>query len=291
MTRRPPAPVLVLGAIASVQSGSAVARHLFHLAGPAGITLLRLGLGAVVLGAVVRPRVRGLDRRAVVAAVVFGAVLAGMNLSFYEAISTVPLGVAVTVEFLGPMVVALAGARRWSHVLWVVLAAAGVVLLAESRGHVPGRGLLLAALAGGFWGCYILASQRVGRLIPGTTGLALALVVGTVVVLPFGLADVVRGAAHRPEVLAGGLAVALLSSVVPYSLELAALRRLSATAFGILMSLEPAGAALAGFLLLGQHLTPRQALALVLVSVASVGVSLTDRGRTAREEAPVQPLQ
>jgi inner membrane transporter RhtA len=282
----------VLAAIASVQSGSAVARHLFHLAGPAGITLRRLGLAALLLGLVVRPTSRGLSRDAIVSAVLFGLVLAGMNLSFYEAIDSVPLGVAVTVEFIGPMAVALAGARRWTHVVWVLLAAGGVLLLAESRGQASARGLALAALAGAFWGGYILASQRVGRLIPGTVGLALALPVATLAVLPFGIVPVVRGVADRPVVLAGGLAVAMLSSVIPYSLELAALRRLSTTVFGVLMSLEPAGAALAGFLILGQRLTLRQAAALVLVSIASVGITVTDRNRArAAAMPPVQPLE
>lgn len=276
--RRPPAPALVLVAIASVQTGAAIARQLFDRTGPAGTTLLRLGLSALVLVLVVRPRVRSLPAPALRAAVLFGLVLGAMNLTFYEAIRTVPLGVAVTVEFLGPLLVALAGARRLLHLLWLALAAAGVGLLANG-GPAPLSGLLLAGLAGLFWGGYILVSQHVGRLLPGTTGLALALPVAALAVLPFGAGPGVSGVLAAPfPVLAAGLGVALLSSVIPYALELTALRSLSTTTFGVLLSLEPAGAAAAGFLLLGQNLAARQLLALVAVSAASLGVTLTDRG-------------
>jgi len=278
--RRPPAPALVLVAVASVQIGAAIARQLFGRTGPAGTTLLRLSLSALVLGLVVRPKVRSLPAPAVRAALLFGLVLAAMNLTFYEAIRTVPLGVAVTVEFVGPLLVALAGARRLLHLLWVALAAAGVVLLTHG-GRAPLPGLLLAGLAGLFWGGYILLSQHIGRLLPGTTGLALALPVAALAVLPFGAAGAVRGLLADPvTVLVAGLGVALLSSVTPYALELTALRTLSTTTFGVLLSLEPAGAAAAGFLLLGQTLGLRQLLALVAVSAASLGITLTDGGRT-----------
>lgn len=284
--RRPPPTALVLVAIASVQSGAAVARQLFPRTGPAGTTLLRLGLAAVLLAGAVRPTVRSVPPPGRRAAVVFGLVLGAMNLTFYEAIRTVPLGVAVTVEFVGPLLVALAGARRLLHLLWVALAAAGVVLLADGSGPTPVRGLLLAALAGLFWGGYILASQRVGRLLPGTTGLALALPVAALAVLPFGLRGAAHGLGTAPlTVLAAGLGVALLSSVVPYALELSALRRLSTTTFGVLLSLEPAGAAATGWLFLGQTLGLRQLVALVAVSAASLGVTLTDT-----ERAPLPPL-
>lgn len=283
-----PAPGLVLVAIASVQAGSGLARGLFDTAGAAGVVLLRLGLSALVLLAVVRPDPRRMAPAARWAALRYGLVMGAMNLSFYEAIARIPLGVAVTVEFLGPLTVALIGARRWLHALWVSLAAAGVVLLAAPTGGagVPLLGLALALVAGICWGGYIYASRQVGRLLTGTTGLALALPVGAALVAPFGAADVARGVAADPAVLAGGAAVALLSSVVPYSLELAALRRMSTTVFGVLMSLEPAAAALAGFALLGQRLTGVQGIALGLVSVASAGVTLSDR-----KGLPPQPLE
>jgi len=199
----------------------------------------------------------------------------------------VPLGVAVTVEFIGPLLVAVVQSRRLRDFVFVLLAAAGVVLLGIDGGSdVPLGGLALALLAGLFWGGYILASARVGRLVPGLDGLAVALVVAAALALPLG-AEGAAGALTDPVVLMVGLAVALLSSVVPYGLELAALRRMPTRVFGILMSLEPAAAALAGLVVLGQQLAAREMVALVLVSVASLGVTL------ARSEdlPPVAPLE
>jgi inner membrane transporter RhtA len=270
-----PAPALVLAAIASVQIGSAVAAKLFDRAGPAGIVLLRLGFGALILLAATRPRLRGHSWRSLALAATFGVSLAGMNWSFYEALSRMPLGPAVTVEFIGPLAVAVAGSRRALDGFWVVLAAAGVLLLTSGGvSGVNGGGIALAALAGAFWGCYILLSQRVGRQFPGVSGLAIALGVGTVLMLPAGLI----GAGDRlwsGPVLLGALAVALLSSVVPYSLELSALRTLPSRVFGVLMSLEPAMAALAGVVILGQHLVPREIVAIGCVIAASAGATLT----------------
>jgi inner membrane transporter RhtA len=272
-----PAPLLVLVAIGSVQTGSAVATGIFDRAGPAGAVLLRLGLGAVVLVAVARPWRLQLSRRTLGAAAVYGVTLAGMNTAFYSALDRLPLGVAVTVEFLGPLTVAMAGSRRALDVLWALLAGSGVLMLStRGDGDVSLTGLALAALAGAFWASYILASQRVGRLLPGTSGLALALPVGAALVAP--LAVPTAGTALLdPSVLAVGAAVALLSTIVPYSLELTALRRMPARVFGVLMSLEPAAAAVAGFLVLGQRLTLPQVAALGLVSAASVGATTTQR--------------
>jgi inner membrane transporter RhtA len=195
-----------------------------------------------------------------------------MNLSFYEAIDRIPLGVAVTVEFVGPLGVALAGSRSRSDVAWSVLAAGGVALLTTGGGTVSVPGIVLALVAGGFWAAYILLSQQVGSRLPGMSGLAAALLVATVVLLPSGVAQ--GGAAlGRPAVLGTGFGVAMLSSAVPYSLELAALRRLPASLFGVLMSLEPATAALSGLLLLGQRLAWREWLGIVAVSAASAGAA------------------
>jgi inner membrane transporter RhtA len=275
----PPAPALVLVAIASVQTGSAIAKRLFEQAGPGGLVLLRLLFAAVVLLALTRPalrRHRPVDLRL---AVVFGLVLAAMNLSFYEAADRIPLGVAVTFEFVGPLAVAVGGSRRGLDLLWGLLAAAGVIALSEGGG-AQGVGILLALVAGGFWAAYILVSQRVGRVFPGTAGLALACAVGSAAVLPVGVLD--GGTALlRPGVLFGGFVVALLSSAVPYSLELAALRRMSAAVFGVLMSLEPAMAALAGLVVLGETLAPRQLLGMALVCMASAGATLATRGSPA----------
>ena len=284
---RAPAPLLVLVAIASVQCGSAIARGLFDDLGAAGVTLLRLALSALLLLVVLRPRVRSWSTEAWRAALLLSGAMAGMNLVFYLALRTVPLGVAVTVEFVGPLLLALVQTRRVVDLLWAALAAAGVVLLGSHPAHgVHLSGLALALVAGLFWAAYILASARVGRALPGTDGLAVALAVGALLVLPFGAS----GASHvldRPALLLPAFAVALLSSVLSYGLELSALRRIPTRVFGILMSLEPAAAALAGLLVLHQHLRLRSSLALLLVSAASAGVTL---GR--REQAvPAQPLE
>jgi len=269
------APVgLVLGAVGSVQFGAAIAKTLFDDLGPGGTVLLRLGVAALVLLAVWRPRVAGLDRRRIALACAFGVSLGGMNLVFYEALDRIPLGIAVTFEFVGPLGVAVAGSRRPLDIAWVVLAAAGILLLSGGSSGLDPLGVAFALLAGGFWAAYILLSARVGGAFPGGRGLALAMVVGAVVVAPLGIAD--GGAALlEPELLAAGAAVALLSSVIPYSLELEALRRMPARVFGVLMSLEPAVAALAGFLLLAQALALVEAVAIALVVAASAGAALT----------------
>ncbi len=278
-----PAPLLVLGAVASVQSGAAVATRLFPDVGPGGTVLLRLGLSAALLLAVARPRLGGRRRQDLGLAVAFGLVLAGMNATFYEALDRIPLGIAVTVEFVGPLGVAVAGSRRRLDLLWVALAGTGVALLTSGGGRTGVVGLLLAVVAGGFWAGYILLSKRVGAVFPGASGLAVALTVGTVAVLPFGLVSG-GSALGEPSVLGRGAAVALLSSAVPYSLELFALRRLRASVFGVLMSLEPAFAAMSGLLFLGQHLTLREWLAVGCVMVASIGAT---RGSDA--DLPIEP--
>jgi inner membrane transporter RhtA len=267
-----PAPVLVVGAVASVQSGAAIATRLFPMVGPAGAVFLRLALSAVLVAALARPRIRSIPRRHLALGAFFGLVLAAMNLSFYLALDRVPLGVGVTVEFLGPLAVAIAGSRRALDLLWVGLAVVGVVLIAGVGGRLDIVGILLAALAGGFWAGYILLSQRVGRVLPGMTGLAIALTVGAVAVAPAGI--LAGGTALvRPNVLGRGAAIAVLSSAVPYSLELAALRRLKASVFSVLMSLEPAMGAISGLVFLGQHLRWQEWLAVACVMTASIGAT------------------
>ena len=284
---RAPAPLLVLVAIASVQCGSALARGLFDDLGAAGITLLRLALASLLLFVVLRPRLRSWSRRAWRAAALLGVVMAGMNLVFYLAIRTVPLGVAVTVEFVGPLLLALVHTRRVVDLLWAALAAGGVVLLgADSAGGVPLSGLALALLAGMFWAGYILASADVGRTLPGTDGLAIGLAVAALIVLPFG-ASGAGAVLHRPALLLPALGVAILSSVLSYGLELSALRRIPTRVFGILMSLEPAAAAVAGLLFLSQRLHLREVAALLMVSAASAGVTLARR----ESMLPAQPLE
>ena len=286
-TDRVPAPALVLVSILSVQFGSAVARTAFDVVGPNGITLMRLAFSGLILTAIVRPAVRRWSRAQLRAAVLLGLTMGSMNLVFYLSIQEIPLGVAVTVEFIGPLLVALVQTRRLVDLLWVVLAGGGVALLGLEGGtDLPLTGLALALRAGLFWGGYILASANVGRLVPGMDGLAVALLVAALLALPFG-AEGAMQALDDPVVLLSGLAVAFLSSIIPYGLELSALRRIPTRVFGILMSLEPAAAALAGLLVLGQHLGPRELVALVLVSAASLGVTLGRR----EGQPPVAPLE
>jgi inner membrane transporter RhtA len=275
----------VLAAICSVQLGAAFAKVLFEDLGPAGTVFLRTAFAAIILLAVWRPwrslNASGIARRdEVLLVVAFGVTLAAMNLCFYEALSRVPLGIAVTLEFTGPLAVAVAGSRRALDVLWVVLAAAGILLLAPigalGASDIDPLGAGLALLAGAFWAAYILLGARTGRVFPGGTGLAMAMGLSTVLLVPFGVA-VAGVALLDPRLLAAGLGVALLSSAIPYSLELEALRRLPARVFGVLMSLEPAVGALLGFVVLGEMLGLRAIVAIALVVTASVGVSLVKR--------------
>ncbi len=275
---RVPAPLLVLVAIASVQSGAALGRTLFDDLGAAGVTLLRLGLSALLMLAVLRPAVRRWTREAWVAVLLLGGAMGAMNLVFSLSLRTVPLGVAVTVEFVGPLLLALVQTRRWLDGLWALLAGSGVVLLGADPSGAPLPGLALALLAGLFWAGYILASARVGQVVAGVDGLAVALGVAALLVLPFG-AGGASAVLDRPSLLVAALGVAVLSSVLSYGLELVALRRMPTRVFGVLMSLEPAAAALAGLLVLGQQLGAREVVALLLVSTASAGVTLGHRER------------
>jgi inner membrane transporter RhtA len=265
------ATALVLGGIVSVQVGAAFATTLFDELGPGGTVFLRIAFAAVLLLVIWRPPLRlgeGVARRDVV---LLGLVLAGMNLSFYVALDRIPLGIAVTLEFIGPLGVAIAGSRRRLDVLWVGLAAAGILLLSPVPGSdLDGLGVVMALVAGCFWGAYILLTARVGRALPGGGGLAVAMTIAAVAVIPVGLADG-GDALLDADLLAIGLAVAVLSSALPYSLELEALRRLPENTFGVLMSLEPAVAATVGFVGLDQDLAAREVVAIGLVLAASLG--------------------
>jgi len=274
---------LVMGAIASVQLGAAIATTLFDELGPAGTVLLRTGFAAVALLLLWRPRLRGKAPGQLRDAVLFGLVLAGMNLSFYAALDRIPLGIAVTLEFTGPFAVAVAGSRRTADLVWVALAAGGIVLLSPGiHGSLDTTGALLALLAGAFWGTYIVLAARVGQAFSGGQGLTLAMVVATLVLLPSGI---VAGGSDLgdPSLLAAGLAVALLSSAIPYSLELEALRRLPKGTFGVLMSMEPAVAALVGVERLGQDLSAGEVVAEGDVVAASAGAL-----SAARTPSPVE---
>lgn len=282
---RVPAPLLVLGGVFSVQFGGALAVTLIPAIGAGGAVLLRLLFAAVVIVALCRPRLRGHTRRAWGTAVLFGLALGLMNWSFYSALAHLPLGVAVTVEFLGPLLLAAALSRTARDLLAVAAAAAGVVLVSEALtvplSELSWVGLLLAATAGAFWAAYVVLSGRTGQEFPGLDGLAIAMVVATVVVLPAGLPGI---GSWTWQHVATGLGLAVLSSLLPYSLELLALRRLAASVFGILLSLEPAVAAVAGLLVLGQVLHPLQVVGLGLVVLASALVLGSRRGAAAPDE-------
>jgi inner membrane transporter RhtA len=274
--------VLVLTGIVILQVGAGLAGRLFGVASPAGITGLRLWWAALILAAL-GGRALVATVRAVIAdrawrdgavLLAFGVTLGVMNYSIYQSFARIPLGVAVTIEFLGPLAVAVASSRRLVDGLWVLLAGAGVVLLADgfSAGHRSVAGIMFALAAATSWAVYILLSRATGRRFAGSAGLTIAMVVAAVVVTPAALAGASR-AMLRPAVLGTSLAVALLSSVIPYRLELEALRRIPARVFGIWMSLEPAVAALAGLALLGEALSGRQWLAIACVTVASAGAA------------------
>jgi inner membrane transporter RhtA len=272
----PPVP-MVLAAALSVQFGAALGATLFDTLGPGGASLLRQGFAAVILLALWRPRVRAHSASDLRLAAAFGVALGLMNLCFYEALDRIPLGVCVTIEFIGPVAVAVAFSRRALDLVWVVLAVAGILLLADPFGAsgVDRTGLVLILGAAACWAVYIVLAQRATRVFHGSTGLALAAAVAWLMPLAPGLTEAGVGDLLAPDALAIGLAVALLSSVIPYSLESESLRRLPANVFGVLMSLEPAVAALAGFVVLGQRLSARDLVAIALVIAASVGVTRT----------------
>jgi inner membrane transporter RhtA len=292
LTRSAPAPArhrtsigavgLVLAGALSVHSGSAVAASLFPRAGVWAVVTMRLAFGAILLLAICRPAIRGRSRSDWALIVAFGAALAGMNTIFYEAIERIPLGPAVTIEVLGPLTLSVVAARRASAWLWAALALAGVSLLGrDGFDRLDPVGVVLALVAGVLWAAYIVLSSRTGSRFPKADGLALAMGVSALLTLPLGIAG--AGPVLRdPSVLLLGAAVAVLSSVLPYTLEMFALRRLPTETFAILMSLGPAIAACAGLVILGQALSWTEALATALVIAASIGAVRTARRRHAR---------
>jgi inner membrane transporter RhtA len=269
---RIPAVWLVVGGIFSVQVGAAIAKSLFGLVPPTSMVWLRLVTSAVIFVLVVRPRLGGHSRMDWLIAVSFGVSLMTMNWAIYQSFARIPLGIAVTIEFLGPLVVAVAGSRRPKDLIWVGLAGLGVAVLGFSHGQLTVSGVLFALLAGAGWAAYILLSAQTGRRWPGISGLAIASLVGAM-----GLATpaVIEAGPTllAPNVLLLGLGVGLLSSVIPYSFEITALRRMPPRVFGILMSLEPAAAAVAAMVLLAEFLSWSQWLAVGCVIAASVGAS------------------
>ncbi|SER11544.1 inner membrane transporter RhtA [Faunimonas pinastri] len=272
----------MLLAMASICLGATFAKGLFPLIGAAGTTALRLLIAAVILSILQRIWRLRLSWETALAGLVYGCALGGMNLLFYMSISRIPLGIAIAVEFLGPLTVAIASSRRRSDLAWVALAIAGLLLLLPFGGSRQGLdpwGIVCAASAGVFWGLYILAGKRAGGAL-GPQAAAVGMSVAAIIVTPFGIAG--AGASLlQPSILAAGLVVAVLSSAIPYSLEMFALKRLPAKSFGILTSGEPAVGAMMGTFLLGETLPLVKWIGIAAIVVASLGTTLIGRERTA----------
>jgi inner membrane transporter RhtA len=273
-----PPVVSILLAVFSVQFGATIAKGLFPVIGAAASVAVRNGLSAIVLLAVFRPPLLRLTAPQWRAVVPYGVTIGVMNLLFYQAIARIPLGLGVTLEFIGPLGVAIVGSRRALDVVWVVLAVAGVALITpwQTGSAIDPVGVLLALMTGGCWAAYILLGGRVSQLLTGGTAVAIGMSVATLTVLPFALAS--GGLAHfTPSLFIPGAALALLSSAIPFTLEMNALRALPGRTFSILMSLEPAVAAMCGLVFLNERLTAAQSLAVGLVMAASVGATVTAR--------------
>lgn len=271
---------LLLVAMFSIQFGASLAKTLFPVLGPEGTSVARLAFASLILLVAWRPWRQRLARRDVAAVAAYGLALGGMNYLFYLAIARIPLGLAVAIEFTGPLAVAVLASRRRADFLWIVLAALGILLvlpITPASSALDLRGVLLALAAGGCWALYIVAGKRLGARLPGGTAASLGMLAAALAVLPVGL---VQSGARlwNPSALPAALAMALLSSAVPYSLEMFALKRIPAKTFGVLMSLEPAIGALSGFLFLHESLTPVQWLAIGLVIAASAGTAMTSQG-------------
>jgi inner membrane transporter RhtA len=264
---------MVVGAATVQEVGAAFAVGLFSALGAAGATFARFAVAGIILCVAIRPRLRGLSRRAWLAAAGLGCSLAAMNLCFYQAISRIPLGIAVTVEALGPLVLSVALSRRPSAVLWAVVAFTGIAILGvtpERAGHLNGVGVAFAAGAGLSWATYIIASTRAAQIFPKLEALAIATVIGVIPLAPFAFTSI-DGGALRWHVAALALAVALMSSVIPYSLEMWSMRTLAPATFAVVTCLSPVIAAIAGWVVLGQRLTLLAGVAIVLVTSASIG--------------------
>jgi inner membrane transporter RhtA len=273
---------LVLVGILSVQFGAGVAKTLFDEVAPTTIVWLRLVTSAIVLLAIARPALRGRTGRDWLVVVAFGLVLGLMNWSIYQSFARIPIGLAVTIEFVGPLTLAVLGSRKLQDLLWVALAGLGVLLLGLQPGDLTWAGVGFALLAGASWAAYILLSAQTGRRWQGVDGLAVASVVATLLLTPLALGRYADQLSDGRILVLGAL-VGLLSSVIPYTSELVALRSLRPAVFSILMSLEPAAAALAGLIVVHELLAPLQLLAMACVVAASVGA--TRSGATISEPA------
>ena len=275
----PPIPA-VLFAIISVQSGAAIAKTLFPAIGAAGTASLRIGISAIILLAVYRPNLLKITPNQWKIVIRYGLSLGAMNLIFYLAIERIPIGLAVTLEFIGPLVVAVMGSKRLIHYLWVLLAAAGIVLIAPwSNDGIDLLGVLFALLAGALWAAYIVLGTKVSKIMKGGDAVATGMLFASVLIVPFGILE--NGLNNlTPTFLYLGIALALLSSAIPFTLEMKALAQLPARTFSILMSLEPAAASIFAFIFLQEYLTFNEILAVVFVVIASVGSTITSKRTT-----------
>jgi len=271
--KQPSATALVLFAILSVQFGSALAKSLFADLGPWGVVTLRVTFSAILLSGFLRLKWSEQVRQNVWLILAFGATFALMNSCFYLAIDRIPLGVAIAFEFTGPLGLSVLNSQRWLDGLWALLAACGIILLTPLTGaSIDPFGILFALIAGIGWALYIVCSAKLGQKLPGVEGLAWGLIISTALLLPIGIAT--TGATlFNPWLLVLGFGVALLSTTLPYSLEMIALRTMPISVFGVMMSIEPMVGALAGFLILDETLTARSLIACLLVSIAAAGAA------------------
>ncbi|MGA9649585.1 MULTISPECIES: DMT family transporter [Pedobacter] len=272
----PPVPAVLLSII-SVQGGAAIAKGIFPALGAASTSALRIGLSAIILFIYNRPNLKNLTSAQWKAVALYGLTLGAMNLIFYLALARIPLGLGVTLEFIGPLVLALTGSKRILDYLWVILAAAGIALIAPwSNNGVDLIGVLLALLAGAFWAGYIVMGGRISKIMDGGQAVAIGMLFASALVLPVAIWDGLLFNI-KPVFLLSGLALALLSSAIPFTLEINALRKMPAKTFSVLMSLEPAAAALSGLIFLHEYLSVYEWLAVGLVVIASAGATLTSK--------------
>jgi inner membrane transporter RhtA len=272
-----PALPAVLLAIISVQSGAAIAKGLFPAFGAAGTASLRIGISALLLLAVYRPNLKKITIDQWKIVIPYGLSLGAMNLIFYLAIERIPIGLAVTLEFVGPLLVAVFGSKRWIDFFWVLLAAAGIVLIAPwTSNGIDMLGMLFALLAGAFWAAYIVLGSKVSKIMKGGDAVATGMLFASILIVPFGILG--NGLSNlTPQLLGLGVALALLSSAIPFTLEMKALGQLPARTFSILMSLEPAAASICAFLFLQEYLSFNEVLAVIFVVIASAGSTITSK--------------
>ncbi|MFV8391877.1 EamA family transporter [Flavobacterium sp. LB2P6] len=272
----PPLPAVLL-AIISVQSGAAIAKGLFPAIGAAGTASLRIGISALILLAVYRPNLKKITADQWKLVIPYGLSLGAMNLIFYLSIERIPIGLAVTLEFIGPLLVAVWGSKRLIDFFWVLLAAAGIILIAPwSNNGIDLLGVLFALLAGALWAAYIVLGGKISKIMKGGDAVTVGMLFASLLIVPFGILG--NGLSNlTPQLLGLGIALALLSSAIPFTLEMKALGQLPARTFSILMSLEPAAASICAFLFLQEYLTFNEILAVVFVVIASAGSTITSK--------------